>query len=59
MDKDSAIYVRHMLDAIANIEADIAGSRPSPSRRLGVAHNRGSPYPVGNRPFGLVVGIWS
>jgi len=23
MDKDSAIYVRHMLDAIANIEADI------------------------------------
>ena len=25
MDKDSAIYVRHMLDAIANIEADIAG----------------------------------
>ena len=25
MDKDSAIYVRHMLEAIANIEADIAG----------------------------------
>ena len=25
MEKDSAIYVRHMLEAIANIEADIAG----------------------------------
>ena len=25
MDKEPAIYVRHILDAIANIEADIAG----------------------------------
>jgi uncharacterized protein with HEPN domain len=25
MDKDPAIYVRHILEAIANIEADIAG----------------------------------
>jgi hypothetical protein len=25
MEKDPAIYVRHILEAIANIEADIAG----------------------------------
>jgi uncharacterized protein with HEPN domain len=25
MDKDPAIYVRHILEAIGNIEADIAG----------------------------------
>lgn len=25
MEKDPAIYVRHILDAIANIETDIAG----------------------------------
>jgi hypothetical protein len=36
MEKDPAIYVRHILEAIANIETDIAGMTSRGFARIGV-----------------------